>query len=434
MSAGLGASGGFRSTFRDFRERARAQSAQIDQQPQPDPEDAEVVHRERERALLATVDVGEKQQELIDRVSTGEFFTLLVTEYGKPGSGSFVDLGSGRYTANIVSYVALVWPLMFTDIHAVDVTQNIRTVEEVTDMRRRVGGVLKGVSAEKLGHALKKTARIAWWHVPTPDNPETVVTSFAGVTTTNLRTSYLLSTSTFILSVDLLFLESAWMGYRREIADSLIDDRTVTFVTCHPVGSTTMRTAPFGKKIKFPDGTDDLYIGRFIKSCTKIQAQGQGVHVAWDTTTFYVIRLKGPNPAADRGAPHTDEGGAAAAAASAAAGAKRTDEDRVVAELIHAVTTHTQLLDHVTHDITGSDNTRRIRSCGCGRSCNLSIHGQSRLRRTDRAGGVFARQVPVHERLPRSPRRSISGHRFGIREGRLQRRDACPAHQVGHWR
>lgn len=238
-------------------------------------------------------------------------------EFAPSGGGTFVDIGSGPDTANVVAYISLVWPRMFTGISAVDLKQNLSTARAVMEMRRRVSGVLGGVSAGFLRKALRVTCDITWWNILDEKSPDHVMMAFSGAATRCLSTAQLLADATFVYSADLLFDAFAVDTYRKEIARSLVDSREMTYVSCTPIGGGTLRTLPEGEWVEaYAGGTDDAHIGPFVKRFARMVARGTGTDVAWEDTTFYIAILQGPCEMPDPDvALELNDGGSAAAIA-----------------------------------------------------------------------------------------------------------------------
>ena len=278
---------------------AAAQAA-IDAKTPLAPEPALALHHGRECTLLEVVDTGTTERAHIDRVTTGGFIDRIIelgASWGVPsGRGDFVDIGSGPRTANVVSYLSVVWPALFEAIHAVDLQQDLSTMVSVANIRRRVGGAALGVSQGMIDDAMKATCGITWWCVTDEKDPTSVTTSNAvGRSIRSSRIVYILARATFIFSCDLLFEAQAIDVYRREIARSLIDGRQVLYVSCHPIGERHLpRTAPEAQWVH-ANGTDDPHIGPYVRHCAKLVAKGGGVDVAWEDTTFYLAVLAGPN-------------------------------------------------------------------------------------------------------------------------------------------
>ena len=276
-----------------------ARQALLDRQPQPEPEDPATVHKTREDYLFEHRCVGTGEQAHIDRISRGEFLERimeLASEYGVPGGGEFVDLGSGTVTANVVSYISLVWPQRFSAIHAVDIAQDPDTMRDVMDMRLKVGGVHANVSAGMMRAATENTADIAWWTVTDESSVGMMFQPFAGCASRHWDTSVLFARASFIYSCDLKFKDAAVDAYREKIVESLVDSRNLLYVTCKEVGGRVMRKAEEGEWIDFVGkGTDDPHIGPYVQRVCKIVARGN-VDVAWEDTVFYVVVIQGPNP------------------------------------------------------------------------------------------------------------------------------------------
>lgn len=277
-----------------------SQQEMLDKQPQPEPEDCEKVHAEREERLFGQRGTGAGNPAHIDRITRGCFLEKifeLLRARGLPGAdGDFVDLGSGTTTANVVSYVSLVWPKRFKCIQAIDVVQDIGTMHEVMEMRRRVAGVHSNVSAGMLRDHMRDTADISWWTVTDDLSPGTLFQPFRGVASTCWYTSVLFARASMIYSCDLKFADTAVFAYRREILRSLVHSRDLVYVTCKEVGGSKMRTADCGQWVSFVNGTDDLHIGKHVRAVCKILAEGNR-DVAWEDTVFYVVLLRGPNHA-----------------------------------------------------------------------------------------------------------------------------------------
>jgi hypothetical protein len=243
------------------------------------------VHGEREDALAHSLRDHVATATDADFMTMGRFMWRLFG-LAPCGGGDFVDVGSGTATANVVAYVALLWPNMFTRVHAVDVEHDPTVIQELQRMQLRVGAEGGGGAA------------VEWW---TATEPDTLVTQFAGRQQRSSPVADLFAGASFVFCADLKFARSAVRLYRHAVVRSLVDYREVVYVTC---------SDPVSMPIDTPENTWTMPVGGggdacpllapYARRCARFVARGNGVDTTRrKDTTFYAVVLRGPNAVTD---------------------------------------------------------------------------------------------------------------------------------------
>lgn len=273
---------------------------QVADQLVPGDDPAELQKR-REDELAGRVDIVDAPH-LIDRITTSRFIHRLltmITQYAgvMMGTGTFLDLGSGPATANVVMCVWAHYRFSFSGIVAVDLEQNVSTMATVAALQRRVIGIpLEATTDFHLKTLRQNGGDIQWWTVRTEEVPTKMVTAFTGQGTRRFATDLKFAEADVIYSCDKAFKAAAVDRYRVILGRSLkAHSRMVVYMTTHPVGpATKIRDLGYDEVFEPRDaGTSDPHIGSHIYRIIKVLAKGRGVDVAWEDTVYYLVFLQG---------------------------------------------------------------------------------------------------------------------------------------------